>query len=245
MQIRCERCGHEGEAADARSVEGAVWVVCGRCGEASPLLRPTKPEAPPQPVASTRYAATGAHGAVERVAFGPPPKAAAPAAELPPYKCPKCGHRQDDAVACHKCGLVFANAQKRRPWEEIPANRKVAYGRVETAFRRLVAEESDASAHADFEALAVKEQAVEYAIRLYRHQLADYPGDETSAAALSGLVQRAQMVAQSLAREQIKTTVGAASRSVKWALAAVVVLLLAVAAAWLVRLMKAQQHLLP
>lgn len=140
------------------------------------------------------------------------------AAGLPPNKCPKCGHRQDDPFACHKCGLVFANAQKRRPWDEIPPNRKVAYGRVESAFRRLVAGESDAAAHAAFEAVAVKEQAVEYAIRLYRHHLADYPGDETSAAALSGLVQRAQMVAQSLAREQIKTTVGAASRSLKWGL---------------------------
>lgn len=248
MQIRCEHCGHEGEAADARSVEGAIWVVCGSCGEASPLIRPPKPDAPAPPVESTRYATTGVSNAVERMErLEPelPSKPAAPAAGLPPHKCPKCGHRQDDAVACHKCGLVFANAQKRRPWEEIPANRKVAFGRVESAFRRLVAEESDASAHAEFEAFAVKEQAADHAIRLYRHHLADYPGDEVSQMALSGLAQRAQMVAQSLAREQIKTTVSDASRSVKWGLAAVVVLLLAVAAAWLVRLMKAQQHLLP
>ncbi len=245
MQIRCEHCGHEGEAADARSVDGAIWVVCGSCGEASPLIRPGKPDAPSPPAESTRYATTGVSSAVERVEMAPPPKPSAPAAGLPPNKCPKCGHRQDDPFACHKCGLVFANAQKRRPWDEIPPNRKVAYGRVESAFRRLVAGESDAAAHAAFEAVAVKEQAVEYAIRLYRHHLADYPGDETSAVALSGLVQRAQMVAQSLAREQIKTTVGAASRSLKWGAAAIVVLLLAVAAFWLIRLMKAQQHLLP
>lgn len=91
----------------------------------------------------------------------------------------------------------------------------------------------------------MKEQAVDHAIRLYRHHLADYPGDEVSQMALSGLVQRAQMVAQSLAREQIKTTVSDASRSVKWGLAAVVMLLLAAAAFWVIRLMKAQQHLLP
>jgi membrane protein DedA with SNARE-associated domain len=53
------------------------------------------------------------------------------------------------------------------------------------------------------------------------------------------------MVAQSLAREQIKTVVSDASRSLKWALAAVVVLLIAVAAFWLIRLMRAQQQLLP
>lgn len=245
MQIRCEHCGHEGEAADARSVEGAIWVVCGSCGEASPLIRPPKPDAPAPPVESTRYAATGASVAVERVAVGPPPKPASPAAGLPPHKCPKCGHRQDDALACHKCGLVFANAQKRRPWEEIPPNRKVAFGRVESAFRRLVAEDSDAAAHAEFEAFAVKEQAADHAIRLYRHHLADYPSDEVSQMALSGLVQRAQMVAQSLAREQIKTTVSDASRALKWGLAAVVVLLLAAAGFWVIRLMKAQQHLLP
>lgn len=245
MQIRCEHCGHEGEAADARNLDGAIWVVCGGCGEASPLLKPAKVEAPVLPVESTRYAVTGVSNAVERIGPVPPPKSAAPEAGLPPQKCPKCGHRQDDLFACHKCGLVFANAQKRRPWEEVPPNRKVAYGRVESAFRRLVAEESDAAAHAAFEALAVKEQAVDHAIRLYRHHLADYPGDEVSTVALSGLVQRAQMVAQSLAREQIKTTVGDASRSLKWVLAAVVVLLLAVAAFWLIRLLKAQQQLLP
>ena len=244
MQIRCEHCGHEGEAADARSVEGEIWVVCGRCGEASPLLKPAKAEAPAPADVSTRYASTGVSNAVERVEPAPP-KAAAPVAGLPPHKCPKCGHRQDDAFACHKCGLVFANAQKRRPWEEIPPNRKVAYGRVESAFRRLVAEESDAAAHAAFEAFAVKEQAVDYAIRLYRHHLADYPGDEAATVALHGLVQRAQMVAQSLARDQIKTTVGDASRSLKWGAGAIVLLLLAVAAFWLIRLMKAQQHLLP
>lgn len=248
MQIRCEHCGHEGEAADARSVEGAIWVVCGSCGEASPLIRPPKQDAPAPPVESTRYATTSVSNAVERmerVEPEMPPKPASPPAGLPPHKCPKCGHRQDDAVACHKCGLVFANAQKRRPWEEIPPNRKVAFGRVESAFRRLVAEDADAAAHAEFEAFAVKEQAVDHAIRLYRHHLADYPGDEVSQMALSGLVQRAQMVAQSLAREQIKTTVSDASRSVKWGLAAVVMLLLAAAAFWVIRLMKAQQHLLP
>jgi predicted nucleic acid-binding Zn-ribbon protein len=245
MQIRCEHCGHEGEAADARSVEGAIWVVCGSCGEASPLIRPSKADAASPPAETTRYATTGALSAIERVEMAPPPKPSAPAAGLLPHKCPKCSHRQDDAFACHKCGLVFANAQKRRPWDEIPPNRKVAYGRVESAFRALVANDTDAAAHAQFEALAVKEQAVEYAIRLYRHHLADYPADEVSAVALSGLVQRAQMVAQSLAREQIKSTVGDASRSLKWGAAAIVVLLLAVAGFWLIRLMKAQQHLLP
>jgi hypothetical protein len=245
MQIRCEHCGHEVEAADARSVDGAIWVVCGSCGEASPLLKPAKVEAAAQPKASTRYAVTGVSSAVERIEPLPASKPAAPEAGLPPHKCPNCGHRQDDGFACHKCGLVFANAQKRRPWEEVPPNRKVAYGRVESAFRRLVAEESDAAAHAAFEAFAVKEQAVDHAIRLYRHHLADYPGDEISSEALSGLVQRAQMVAQSLAREQIKTVVSDASRSLKWALAAVVVLLIAVAAFWLIRLMRAQQQLLP
>lgn len=245
MQIRCEHCGHEGEAADARSVDGAIWVVCGSCGVASPLLRPASPPAPEPEPQSTRYASTGEFAAVERVEVAAPAPAPVPAPGLPPHKCPKCGHRQEDAVACHKCGLVFANAQKRRPWEEIPANRKVAYARVETAFRALVSTQGDGAAHAAFEALATKEMAVEHAIRLYRHHLADFPDDEVSQAALRGLVQRAQMVAQSLAREQIKTTVGATSRSLKWGLAAVVILLLVAAAAFLVKLLQSQRQLLP
>lgn len=249
MQIRCEHCGHEGEAADARSVEGAIWVVCGSCGVASPLLRPpTRPIESSPPAGepgSTRYASSGDITVLERVEVVTPASPPAPSPGLPPHKCPKCGHRQDDAVACHKCGLVFANAQKRRPWEEIPANRKVAYARVESAFRELISADRDAAAHVAFEALATKEMATEHAIRLYRHHLADFPDDEVAQVALRGLVQRAQMVAQSLAREQIKTSVVATSRSLKWGLAAVVILLLVAAAAFLVKLLQSQRQLLP
>lgn len=246
MQIRCEQCGAEGEAAGIRTVEGAVWVVCGGCGEASPLLRNEPAAAPtiaPEPVTATRYATTGVAAAVEAVAFVPltPPHEEG----LPPHKCPKCAHRQDDDHACHKCGLVFANAQKRRPWEEVPANRKVAYGRVETAFRALVAGPADAAAHETFEALATREQAVEHAIRLYRHHLSDHPSDEVSRAALAGLVHRAHLVAQSMARDQIRTSVGSAGRSLKWVLAGAVVLLLVAAAVFLVKLLRSQQQMLP
>lgn len=253
MQIRCEHCGHEGEAADAKSVDGEIWVVCGSCGVASPLLRPSKaPMVRQEETAkeaaqpeSTRYASSGDVAALERVEVVPPSVAPQPAAGLPAHKCPKCGHRQDDGFACHKCGLVFANAQKRRPWEEVPANRKVAYARVENAFRRLVGESSDEAAHAAFEAYAAKEMATEHAIRLYRHHLADFPDDMVSQAALRGLVQRAQTVAQSLAREQIKTTVGATSRSLKWGLSGLVVLLLLAAALFLVKLLQSQRQMLP
>lgn len=248
MQIRCEQCGAEGEAAGIRTVQAAVWVVCGACGEASPLLREEKPAPAPsaEPPSGTRYAITGAEAAVahvEAVLFAPP---SLPREEgLPPYKCPKCAHRQDDDHACHKCGLVFANAQKRRPWDEIPANRKVAYGRVETAFRALVAGHSDAAAHEAFEALATREQAVDYAIRLYRHHLADHPSDEVARVALSGLVHRAHLVAQSLARDQIRTSVGQASRSLKWVLGGAVILLLLAATLFLVKLLRSQQQMLP
>lgn len=82
MRVDCQSCDRVSDLGGLVPVPGGFGYTCA-CGHVNVLAPVVAPRAEP-------------------AAEGPE--------DEPAVTCPKCGHRQDDARACHRCGLVFAKA---------------------------------------------------------------------------------------------------------------------------------------
>ena len=204
MQIVCESCGATGAAAAIDVVEGEVHVTCASCGKSS---------------------AVGASNP-ESLAKARPVSSSEPAANLPPTKCPKCGHRQHDTVACHKCGLVFARARKRgeRPWEAAPEGKEEAVAKAQSLWAEVEANPTDEH-HQRFVDHARRSGIAAWASMRYRHWLADHPGDETAKAHMAVVVADAQAIAAALGSTGTADAYAANAKKIRIALLVVVVLM--------------------
>jgi hypothetical protein len=211
MQIVCESCGATGTAASIDVVGSEVHVTCAACGHASAVG------------AATAEEATSAPAAQDPV---PEPQEAVPAASLPPTKCPKCGHRQHDTVACHKCGLVFARARKRgqRPWEAAPPGKEEAVAKAKLLWAEVEVELSD-GAHQAFVDYARLTGIGTWAAMRYRHWLADHPSDALAKTHMDLVVADAQAIATALSSTGTSDSYAANAKKVRMALVIVVILM--------------------
>lgn len=204
MQIVCESCGHQGAAASIDVVGTAVRVTCSACGHASELGGGAEPAAP----TTERGSTSGA----ERT--------------LPPNKCPKCGHRQQDSVACHKCGLVFARVRGKgeRPWEAAPPGKEEAVARAKSLWQDVEADPTDAN-HQIFVDHVRRNGISAWAAMRYRRWVSDRPDDAVAQKHLNAVVADAQAIASALGSSADARAYAANAKRIRVILLAVVILM--------------------
>lgn len=189
MQIVCESCGKTGPAASVEASGSVVTVTCGDCGHAMSMGEAPAAKAAPDPERQLE--------------------------SLPPTKCPKCGHRQHDTIACHKCGLVFANAKRgTRPWEAAPAGKEQAVARAKELWG-AVETSPTAENHGAFVAHARQTGISAWASMRYRHWMADHPGDRLAQEHMDSVVADAQAIAAALSGSGTASTYAANAKRVR------------------------------
>jgi hypothetical protein len=230
LKLTCDRCGAVSGPEALRIGPDSVMFACGRCGAevalgAPAAVPPAGGEGPvvEPPVTAKAPGAAAPDSAAAGVA---PPGAALDVADLPPVKCPKCGHRQYDDEACHKCGLVFKNAERRRPWEEIPLEKRASVARVDTAWAKLMSGPRTTGEHDAFCEACLRAGVLDHGIRLYRLHLADHPDDAAAAAALAKLAAQAQAVIKALTQDGRASIQAQAARIKQFVVAVAVILCL-------------------
>ncbi|MDP3503343.1 MAG: hypothetical protein Q8S33_23615 [Myxococcales bacterium] len=172
-------------------VGGDAFVGCPKCGVESslpittaelPALTETPRAAPPLPMSSRKtpgpraLVLASSAEASNVVMLRAPTAAAVESArlfadrepfEVPDGLCPKCISKRDDtALACHTCGLIFANASDQAPPEDLAA-----------MWRELLREWGDESRHAAIRRLCIERNQLPALARLYRLRLAAMPED--------------------------------------------------------------------
>lgn len=174
-------------------VGGDAFVGCPKCGVESslpittgelPSLTETPKAAPPLPMSSRKtpgpraLVLASSAEASNVVMLRAPTAAAVESArlfadhepfEVPDGLCPKCISKRDDtALACHTCGLIFANAsdQSLQPPEDLAA-----------MWRELLRDWGDESRHAAIRRLCIERNQLPALARLYRLRLAAMPED--------------------------------------------------------------------
>lgn len=207
MDIVCNHCGAAGPASNVEVVEGQVRVTCGSCGHASVL------------------------GGGAAVAGQAPrgPRELDPG--LPPVKCPKCGHRQYDESACHKCGLMFSKVREgiTPPWERHDRTKRDKIAQAQRLWEAVVASPADAARHAAFVDFCRTNAIADHAARRYRHYVADHPSDALAQRYLQQTVQDAHAVAQALVSSASGDFSAGAKRVRHITMAFVILLLVALA----------------
>ncbi len=196
MKIQCEGCGELVEPGVNATVRG-VELTCPGCGHVG--LLGGGAAAGPAPVAPAREAAAVLVEA-RRPAAVEPARAPAPdpvgvvqrgvkvAVGEGAVRCPKCGYRQEDEAACHRCGLVFARADVSRPWEAVAAEQASDVEELERRWGALVGGAmGDREAHRGFTAWARERRLLEQAARRYRFYAQDHAGTPEAEAASEAL----------------------------------------------------------
>ncbi len=110
--------------------------------------------------------------------------------------CPKCRNRQDDRIACHRCGLVFANWTPEREREQFASIPPDILQRAERLWKEVESapSERETDAWKAFDAFCATAHADLYAAVKYRERLADYPEDEAAVAFQKRLLTRTAMM---------------------------------------------------
>lgn len=177
MNIVCDHCGASGPAANVEVVEGQVRVTCSACHHTSVL-----------------------GGGGTTVADRKPAAERPVDPNVPPVKCPKCGHRQYDEHACHKCGLVFANVREgvTPPWERHDRAKRSKIDRASGLWDELMADPDDAARHAAFVDFCRKNAIADFAAMRYRHYVSDHPSDALARRYMEQSIHDAHAVAQAL-----------------------------------------------
>lgn len=255
MQIVCESCGHAGPAGAVRIDGDDIVVSCAECGADAVLgTSPTRTPAAGPPPDGEPDAPRVVDAPDPEADPGPPLRAAdAPTATahrqrateraLPPVKCPKCGHRQHDDHACHKCGLVFALAASgRRPWETPPQGKELAVQRADELWASVEARPEDGEVHAAFYEHCRSSGIASWAAMRYRHWLADHPDDPLAETFLERAIADAQAFAQAMTRGEAERFARAANRA-RAALLALVAVMLVIATVVIVRLIQHNQQM--
>lgn len=168
--IGCSKCG----------VESSLPITT---GELPPLVETPK-AAPPLPMSSRKtpgpraLVLASSAEASNVVMLRAPTAAAVESArlfaendpfEVPEGLCPKCISKRDDtALACRTCGLIFANASddSLRPPEDLAA-----------MWRELLRDWGDDSRHAAIRRVCIERNQLPALARLYRLRLAAMPED--------------------------------------------------------------------
>jgi hypothetical protein len=224
MQIVCQSCGKTGAAADVQVRGTSVFVVCGNCGSEAPL---SPPDVAP---------AGGAADNVRTPSVGAP----SPNPDLPPVKCPKCGHRQHDDTACHQCGLVFALvADGSRPWERVPVGKQAAHERARALWDEVMADPRDEARHIALADHCRSSGMPEWSAMRYRHWIADHPDDELARRFLEKSVVDAQALARALAQGDADQF-AARARRVRSVVVGILVAMIVIATIVVVRIMSAR-----
>ncbi|MEO1272993.1 MAG: hypothetical protein AAFX99_33305 [Myxococcota bacterium] len=105
------------------------------------------------------------------------------------HRCPKCGWRQDDPEACHRCGLVFDLAREgARPWEMVPPGKEMAAAELDRRWSEMVAGDfRDPDPHDDFIQFATRAYLLERAAQRYRFYAQDHTGTPEGELAVASL----------------------------------------------------------
>jgi DNA-directed RNA polymerase subunit RPC12/RpoP len=221
---------------------GIVFVRCASCGAESALNTATSPAQQPAPEDVPAAAPSVVAPGVVDVDYEPAPPA--PAVDLPPIKCPKCGHRQHTDESCDRCGLVFSNVRDgRKPWEEWPAELVPFVRRGEELWKNVEARPTDPAAHAAFVDYCRNNGIVALAATRYRHRLADHPGDAVSRSYLDRIIRDASAMAQAMTVPGGRTA--ESFKRVKNSVLIVVLVLSLIATAVLVRMTMATMRGMP
>jgi hypothetical protein len=248
VQIVCERCSAAGPASNVRVEGSVILLTCGTCGHVNRLQG-----AAPDPVVENADPGTVVEADVPEVAVAPaPPADVAPAPEaprtpprdLPPVKCPKCGHRQYENDSCDKCGLVFRLVRRGdRPWEKFTPEQSRHLPEARRLWAAVEALPDDAAAHARFVEHAKQNQLLTFAALQYRHRVADYPDEALTQDYLERVVRDATTMVQALGAAE--PGLGAQVARVRTGLLIVVGVLCAIAVALLLRIMAARGTMVP
>lgn len=193
MKAVCPSCERMIDVTAVKVVGGHAFVGCPKCGVESslpittgelPALTETPKAAPPLPMSSRKtpgpraLVLASSAEASNVVMLRAPTAAAVESARLfaarepfvvPDGLCPKCISKRDDtALACHTCGLIFANAsdQALQPPEDLAA-----------MWRELLQDWGDESRHAAIRRLCIERNQLPALARLYRLRLAAMPED--------------------------------------------------------------------
>ncbi len=251
MKAVCPSCERMIDVTAVKVVGADAFVGCPKCGVESslpittgelPPLTETPRAAPPMPMSSRKtpgpraLVLASSAEASNVVMLRAPTAAAVESArlfaeqdpfEVPDGLCPKCISKRDDtALACHTCGLIFANApdQGLQPPQDLAA-----------MWRELLRDWGDERRHATIRRLCIERNQLPALARLYRLRLASMPEDplaqrgrdEVFAAASSVMV-----VPRAGAGEPARTPL-----AVQLFVGGVAVLITVVAAAMLLRLL--------
>lgn len=265
MQLVCEQCGTVGPAAKVEVVAGAVHLTCGGCGAVASLgtIAPTATNPGPAAQIGSPLAAggtTGVPGAGEvppvallELSLAPlaesseadAPAFAAGGVALAPVKCPKCGHRQHDEDACHRCGLVFARvADGRRPWEaDYTESQRQRLPEAARQFDRVEQRPDDAARHEAFVQWCRDADMMFFAAQRYAHLAADRPSDPVTTRYRQQVTSDLHAATMALVRSDTAAPDG--SQKVRAALLAIVVVACVAALMLLARMMRGAPTGLP
>jgi hypothetical protein len=274
LQLTCSRCSHAGAPGHVDPGGGMVRLTCSRCDSihvmlpdgslalivasaqavsvdlpvTAPLGLPVSPAAA-VPVAAVPVAA---------VPVAAVPVAAVPFArdavsvldiavqpvDLPPVKCPKCGHRQHESESCHRCGLVFHLVKPGfAPWDDYGELAKSHLPRARELWNAVELFPASDEAHDAFVQHCRKTGLLLFAATRYRHFLSDYPGHSLTEKWLAQVVRDATAMA-GVMRSQQDEFMAAAARA-KTIMLVTVVSLTVLAMIALLWMMSKQQSMGP
>lgn len=244
MQIVCEKCGTTGAAAAVEIVGGNIVLRCATCGHGNTVQTSIAATEQPPPVVLARPPELAPSSDQTNPAPQRTAEALAAPANLPPIKCPKCGHRQYDEDSCEKCGLVYALvADGRRPWDEFPPEQALHLPEARRLWSLVQATPDHLPNHATFVAFCRENGLLTFAASRYRHHLADFPDDAVSQSYLERVVRDATALVQTLRPERDDFTAQLAR--LKTVLLVVVGFLCVLAVAIMLRMMMIRDPMLP
>lgn len=172
MKLLCDTCEQVVPLAQLRHEGGALVFHCPSCGARGRI----DASAGEEPSTSAAESA----GEAPRLTLIASTTTPLPALEVPSTHCPKCIEpRTDSALACPKCGLVFANFE--------PSLVAPRPGLVER-WRALLCRWEDAAEHERLIRQAAQLGALAELARLYRIRLAHAPKDAQALAARERII---------------------------------------------------------
>jgi hypothetical protein len=164
--------------------------------------------------------------------------------DLPPVKCPKCGHRQHETESCHRCGLVFSMVKPGfAPWDDYGELARPHLPRARELWQAVESFPANDAAHDAFVQHCRKTGLLLFAASRYRHFLSDYPGHTLSEKWLAQVVRDATAMA-GVMRSQQDEFMAAAARA-KTIMLVTVVSLTVLAMIALMWMMSRQQSIGP
>lgn len=173
MKLLCDVCEQVVPLGQVRQEGGALVFQCPGCGAQGRIgAEPAPATAAPVPAAPA--------GEAPRLALVSSAPAPQLSLEPPSTHCPKCIEpREESALACPRCGLVFANFE--------PAQVEPSAELVE-GWRALSSRWEEPAEHERLIRQAVQRGEVTELARLYRIHLATHPEDAQALAARERII---------------------------------------------------------